>query len=65
MVANSYPYDKDGYCVYCRIGQYKPHTEACDYRRSVEKAKAGTHTMNPPDWDLINDQPISRKTEAF
>lgn len=36
---NSYPYDKDGYCVYCRIGQYKPHKSTCDYLIAVNKAK--------------------------
>lgn len=39
MVNNPYPYDKDGYCVHCRKGQYKPHDETCAYRQSVEKAK--------------------------
>lgn len=37
-MSNPYPYDKDGYCVHCRVAQYKPHATDCSYREAVEKA---------------------------
>lgn len=60
MVANSYPYDRDGYCVYCRIGQYKLHAEGCDYRRSVEQAQREPHIV-----DVTPEGGGYKKTETF
>lgn len=63
-MSNPYPYDKDGYCVYCRIGQYKPHREDCDYRISVAKATKQRHHDGLIN-DVTRDVGVVKKVEAF
>lgn len=40
---NPEPYDKDGYCVHCRIGQYKAHLVDCAYIVGVQRAVKEAH----------------------
>lgn len=46
MVANPYPYDANGYCVHCRVGQYKPHAPECAYRQQIERVTKDAETKN-------------------
>lgn len=61
-VNNPYPYDKTGYCVYCRTGQYKPHAATCRYREAVEQAQRPLDKTPKMDATAMGDP---RKSEVF
>jgi hypothetical protein len=53
---NLYPYDKNGYCVHCRIAQYKPHKPDCPTLQTEDKTRVlqdGDNVIVGPEGDDI------------